>query len=151
MAKKDQLIEIIQPVVTGMGFIFWGIEYQASGKHSLLRVFIDHADGILVDQCAEVSRQISAVMDVEDPISSEYSLEVSSPGMDRPLFTLEQFEAYTGATAQIRLNVPLDNRRKFVGMLKGVENDEVVLECEGSEYVLPIETIDKAQVIPTFE
>ena len=88
MSKNSQLTELIAPVVESMGFTFWGLEFMPQGKRSMLRIFIDHADGINVDHCAQVSRQVSAVMDVEDPIAQEYTLDVSSPGMDRPLFTL---------------------------------------------------------------
>ena len=96
-AKLKQLEDILQPVVEGLGYEFWGIEFRSQGHHSLLRVFIDDAEnGIGVDDCEKVSRQISGVMDVEDPIQTEYTLEVSSPGMDRPLFRLEQYEAFVG-------------------------------------------------------
>jgi ribosome maturation factor RimP len=79
-----------------MGYTFWGLEYLSQGKDTVLRVFIDHENGITVDDCAAVSRQISSVMDVEDPISQVYNLEVSSPGMDRPVFTLEQYASLAG-------------------------------------------------------
>lgn len=148
--KTDQLIELIEPVVTGLEYDFWGIEYIAQGKHSVLRVFIDSENGIDVDDCASVSRQLSSVLDVEDPITSEYSLEVSSPGMDRPLFKLEQYEKFVGHQVQLRLRVPFDGRRKFAGLLKGVENEEVVVEVDNEEYLLPIEAIDKANVVPQF-
>lgn len=148
--KTDQLIELIEPVVTGLGYDFWGIEFIAQGKHSVLRVFIDLEKGIEVDDCASVSRQLSSVLDVEDPITSEYSLEVSSPGMDRPLFKLEQYEKFVGHQVQLRLRVPFDGRRKFAGLLKGVENEDVVIEVDNEEYLLPIEAIDKANVVPQF-
>ena len=148
--KTDQLIELIEPVVTGMEYDFWGIEYIAQGKHSVLRVFIDAEKGIEVDDCAAVSRQLGSVLDVEDPITSEYSLEVSSPGMDRPLFKLEQYKKFIGHHVQLRLRVPFEGRRKFSGLLKEVEQEDVVIEVDNEEYLLPIETIDKANVVPQF-
>lgn len=148
--KTEQLIELLEPVVTGMGFDFWGLEYISQGKHSVLRIFIDAEKGIHVDDCAAVSRQLSSVLDVEDPISSEYSLEVSSPGMDRPLFKLEQYKNFVGHKVQIRLRVPFEGRRNFAGLLKGVEADEVVVEVDNAEYLLPIESIDKANIVPQF-
>lgn len=151
MAKDTQLTELLAPVVEAMGFIFWGLEYSAQGKHSLLRVYIDHADGITVDHCAAVSHQISSVLDVEDPISQEYTLEVSSPGMDRPLFTLGQFQQYANHIIEMRLRMPFDGRRKFKGQLIGVEQEEVVLFVDGHEYLLPIELIEKAHVVPQFK
>lgn len=149
--KVEELKALLQPVVESMGFIYWGLEYIVQGKHSILRVYIDHEEGINVDQCAQVSRQISAVMDVEDPIRSEYNLEVSSPGMDRLLFTLEQYVEFTGATVLLRLRVPYEGRRKFQGILFGVEGEDIVLRVEDHEYLLPIDSIEKAQVIPQFK
>ncbi len=148
--KSEQLEMLIAPVVTGLGFELWGIEYLSQGRHTVLRVFIDSEDGIHVDDCAAVSRQLSGVFDVEDPIAGEYNLEVSSPGMDRPLFTLSHYERYVGHKVQIRLRVPFEGRRKFSGLLKGVEGDEVVVEVDNHEYLLPIDSIDKANIVPQF-
>lgn len=151
MAIKDELKDLISPVVESMGFIFWGLEFLGQGKHSRLRLFIDHEDGINVDQCAEVSRQVSSILDVEDPITQEYLLEVSSPGMDRPLFELEQFNAYQGYVIQVRLHSPFEGKRKYKGLIKGVEENDVVIEADGYEILLPIEIIDKANVVPQFD
>ncbi|OMH39076.1 ribosome maturation factor RimP [Motiliproteus sp. MSK22-1] len=148
--KLEQLESLIAPVVSGLGFELWGIEYLSQGRHTVLRVFIESENGIQIDDCAEVSRQLSGVFDVEDPISGEYNLEVSSPGMDRPLFTLEQYLQYIGHKVQIKLRVPFDGRRKFSGLLKGVEEDEVVVEVDSHEYLLPIDSIDKANIVPQF-
>lgn len=151
MAKVDELKVLLEPVVTGLGYLFWGVEYVSQGKHSTLRVFIDHENGITVDQCAEVSHQISAVMDVEDPISQNYTLEVSSPGMDRPLFTLEQFAAYIGEWVQVRLRAPFEGRRRFKGVLTAIEDQDVCVTVDGTDYLLPIESIEKANLIPNFD
>src|SRR5690554_7637695 len=111
-----------------MGYEYWGIEYRSKGYQSMLRVFIDDAEkGIGIDDCEKVSRQISGVMDVEDPIQTEYTLEVSSPGMDRPLFRPEQYQAFVGHQVQIRLRMAFEGRRKFQGLIKGVEGDDVVV------------------------
>ncbi|MFM9271533.1 ribosome maturation factor RimP [Halomonas elongata] len=152
MATKDTALNaLIEPVVTAMGFELWGIDYLSQGKHSRLVIFIDHEQGVGVDDCADVSRQVSAVLDVEDPIAGEYRLEVSSPGMDRPLFTLEQFERYAGHTVAVKLRAPFDGRRKFQGLLAGIEGDEVLLQLDGEEYCFPIESIDQARIVPRFE
>jgi ribosome maturation factor RimP len=103
-----------------------------------------------VEDCERVSRQVSSLLDVEDPIRSEYTLEVSSPGMDRPLFRLEQFQANVGERVALRLRQPFEGRRKFTGLLKTVENEEIVLEVDDEEYLLPYELIDKANVVPQF-
>lgn len=151
MAKETQLIELLQPVVETMGFVFWGLEFSGSGRHSMLRIYIDHADGINVDQCAEVSRQLSSVLDVEDPITQEYTLEVSSPGLDRALFTLEHYQQYVNHIVDLRLRIPFDGRRKFKGQLLGVEEQDIVLLLDEHEYLLPIELIEKAHIVPQFK
>jgi ribosome maturation factor RimP len=151
-AKLKQLEDILQPVVEGLGYEFWGIEFRSQGYHSLLRVFIDDVEnGIGIDDCEKVSRQISGVMDVEDPIQTEYTLEVSSPGMDRPLFRLEQYQAFVGYQVQIRLRMAFEGRRKFQGLIKGVEGDEVVVVVDDHEYLLPFDSIEKAHIVPVFE
>lgn len=150
-SKLEQLQGILGPVVEALGYQCWGIEFISQGKHSLLRIYIDHADGILVEDCEKVSRQISGVLDVEDPITSEYTLEVSSPGMDRPLFTLEQFAAHAGEQVKIRLRSPYEGRRNFQGLLQGIEDQDVVVRVEEHEYLLPIDLIDKANIIPRFD
>ncbi|WP_188862845.1 ribosome maturation factor RimP [Marinobacterium nitratireducens] len=149
-AKLKLLHELIEPSVTALGFELWGIEYVAQGAHSVLRIYIDSEDGISVDDCAKVSHQVSGILDVEEPISGQYNLEVSSPGMDRPLFTLEQFAAWAGHQVQLRLRVPFEGRRKFKGLLNGVEGDEVLLVVDKEEYLLPIDLIDRANIVPQF-
>ncbi len=150
-AKLKLLQELIEPVVQGLGLELWGIEYTSAGKNSLLRIYIDGPDGVSVDDCARVSHQVSGVLDVEDPITEQYNLEVSSPGMDRPLYTLEQFSAYAGHVVQLRLRMPFEGRRKFKGILNGVEGDEVLLVVDNEEYLLPHELIERANVVPQFK
>ena len=150
-SKLEQLQALLAPVVEALGYVCWGVEYISQGRHSLLRVYIDHPNGILVEDCEAVSRQVSGVLDVEDPITNEYTLEVSSPGMDRPLFTLEQFAAHAGEQIKVKLRSPFDGRRNFQGLLRGVEDQDVVVQVDEHEYLLPIEMIDKANVVPRFE
>lgn len=149
-SKQAELESLIEPVVQSLDCELWGLEYLTQGKDLLLRIFIEKADGVGLKDCERVSRQVSAVMDVEDPISGEYTLEVSSPGADRQLFKLEQYQAYAGSNIKLRLRVAFEGRRKFSGLLKGVEDDEVVLEVDNEEYLLPYELIDKANVVPSF-
>ena len=150
-SKLEQLQALLAPVVEALGYECWGVEFLSQGRHSLLRVYIDHANGILVEDCEKVSRQVSGVLDVEDPISSEYTLEVSSPGMDRPLFTLDQFARHVGKQVKIKLRVPYEGRRNLQGLLRGVEEQDVVILVEDHEYLLPIDSIDKANIIPRFD
>ncbi len=151
MARETVLNELLGPVVESMGFDFWGLEYLSQGHHTTLRVYIDHKDGITVDHCARVSRQIGSVLDVEDPISQDYTLEVSSPGMDRPLFRLEHFQSSVGELIELKLRMAFDGRRNFKGRLQGVEADDIVLLVDNHEYLLPVELIDKAHIVPTFD
>ena len=150
-SKLEQLQALLAPVVEALGYQCWGIEFISQGRHSLLRVYIDHANGILVDDCEKVSRQLSGVLDVEDPISGEYTLEVSSPGMDRPLFTVEQYAAHVGAQVKVKLRSPYEGRRNFQGVLRGVEGQDVVVQVDAHEYLLQIDSIDKANIIPRFD
>ena len=149
-SKQSQLETLIEPVVQSMGCELWGLEYLTQGKNFLLRIYIDREEGIELKDCERVSRQVSAIMDVEDPISGEYTLEVSSPGADRSFFKLEQYQAFVGSSIKLRLRVAFEGRRKFSGVLKGIEGDEIVLEVDNEEYLLPFELIDKANVVPTF-
>ena len=149
MAGKEQKMQImLEPTVEALGFELWGIEHISQGRHSVLRVYIDSENGIGVEDCAAVSQQVSAILDVEDPITGEYTLEVSSPGMDRLLFKLEQFTGYTGEQIELRLRTPFEGRRKFKGVLKGIEGEDVVVQVDDHEYLLPYSAIDKARVEP---
>ena len=150
-SKLEQLQDLLAPVVVALGYQCWGIDFSSQGKHSVLRIYIDKEGGVLVEDCEIVSRQISGVLDVEDPISTEYTLEVSSPGMERPLFTIEQFASYAGEQVKIKLRSPFEGRRNFQGLLRGVEEQDVVVQVEDHEFLLPIDMIDKANIIPTFD
>ena len=150
MATTSQLETIIAPAVEACDCIFWGLEYLSQGKHSKLLVYIDHVDGINIDICVEVSHQVSAVLDVEDPIVGEYNLEVSSPGLDRPLFKLEQYADNIGQMIKLRLRMAFEGRRKITGLLTAIEEGDIVIQVDGHDYLLPIDSIDKANVVPTF-
>lgn len=149
-SKHDQLTEMLAPVVASLGCELWGLEYLSQGRHSTLRLYIDKEDGVGLEECEKVSRQVGAVLDVEDPIAGEYTLEVSSPGMDRPLYTLEQFSRYAGEQVNVKLRSAFEGRRKFSGTLRGVEDDEVLVVVDDTEYLLPIELIEKANIVPRF-
>ena len=152
MATREETIrKIVEPVVAALGFQLWGIEYLGQGRHTLLRVYLDKEGGINIEDCAEASRHISSILDVEDPISSEYTLEVSSPGLDRTLFTLEQMQAYVGSTLKLRLTENFEGRRNYGGVLKAVVNDEVVLVADGKELVFPYALVEKASIVAPVE
>jgi len=148
MAQANkQLQAVIEPAVTALGYELVGIEYIAQGKHSVLRIYIDQDEGITVDDCAEVSHQVSAVLDVEDPVQGVYTLEVSSPGLDRPLFTEAHYVRYLGEQAEIRLRSPLEGRRKFKGRLQAVNDGQVEIEVDGEVYSINLDNVDKAHLV----
>jgi len=152
MAVADiKLKQLLQPVVEALGCELWGLELQAGGKTKLLRIFIDRAEeGVGIEDCERVSRQSSAVLDVEDVINGEYILEVSSPGMDRPLYELSQYEQFIGEDISLRLRFPYEGRRNFKGRLTGVDGDEIIVVATDHEFLFPVEGIEKANVVPRF-
>lgn len=146
-----RLTEMMQPSVSALGFDLLGVEFVRAGNHSTLRVYIDHENGISVDNCADVSNQVGAILDVEDPIATEYALEVSSPGMDRPLFTIEHFALVVSETVNVRLNVPQDGRRNFKGKLVSVEEDMLNIEIDNQIFTLFIDNVAKANLVAKFD
>lgn len=137
---------LIEQVVTGLGYELVDIEFSPRGR--LLRVFLDIERGITVDDCATVSNQLQRVFEVENV---DYDrLEVSSPGLDRPLKKLADFERYAGEDVQIRLSLPVNNQRNFAGVLGGVRDGAVVITTEKGEQLLPFEDIEKARLMPQF-
>jgi ribosome maturation factor RimP len=152
MTKKERELEaLLSPTVTAMGLRVWGIEYLGQGKHSVLRVYIDRDEGVTIDDCENVSKQVSELLDVEDALPASYTLEVSSPGMDRLLFKPEQYAESIGETVDVRLNYPFEGRRRVVGALTGLENDEMVVQVEDSEYQIPLSNVQRARIVPRFE
>lgn len=150
MSRAADLENLLAPVVAAQGCELWGLEFSIHGRHSLLRVYIDSPVGVTLEDCERISRQISAVMDVEDPITSAYTLEVSSPGLDRQLYTPAQFMRYIGHRIAVRLRAPYQGRRRFNGVLNGLEDGDLVLQVDDTEYLLPLESVDKANVVPVF-
>ena len=147
---RDQLIGLLQPVVADLGYELWELEYAARAGGGLLRLYIDAPDGISVDDCERVSRAVSQKMDEADPIAGEYTLEVSSPGMDRVLRTREHFERFTGEPVQVEMLQKLNGRKRFAGRLTGVTQGAITLEVEGGAVSLPLDAIHKAQLAPQF-
>jgi ribosome maturation factor RimP len=146
--SDETLNALIEPVVIGLGYQLWGIEKLQQGRQVVLKIYIESADGINVDDCARVSRQVSAILDVEDPIPGEYMLEVSSPGVERRLFKPEHFNVCKGEKVQITLRQAFDGRRKFKGLLCGLEDEEVVIRVDDAqEIVLPMDSIERARVL----
>lgn len=152
MASKAEVIQkMVEPVINALGYQLWGIEYLGQGKHTLLRIFLEKEGGVNIEDCAEASRQVSSILDVEDPIKDEYTLEVSSPGLDRQLFRPEQYMQYVGAAIKVRLNGNLNGRRNFAGTLQEVistqEETTIVLKVGAEEFRLPFPSIEKANLV----
>jgi ribosome maturation factor RimP len=149
--SSGKLTILLQPLVEDLGYEFVGLERSSNPKNPVLVVYIDTPDGIAVEDCERVSREVAALLDVEDPIPGQYRLEVSSPGLDRPLFTLKHFEQFTGEVAQISLYAPQDGRRKFKGEILGTDVGQVKIDQDGVEVTLPLDNIAKARLVPDYD
>jgi ribosome maturation factor RimP len=141
---QEKIEQLIQPAIESMGYELWGCEYLAQGKHSLLRIYIDKADGIGVADCEKVSHQVSALLDVEDPVPGNYSLEISSPGIPRPLFRNSQYQRYAGLQVEIKLFKPVEGQRKFVGAIVSADESTLILDIGGNQQEFLFSNIVKA-------
>jgi ribosome maturation factor RimP len=143
IALRDRLASL----VSAMGYEFVGSELVRQGRGSVLRVYIDSENGITLDDCSSVSHQVSAMLDVDDPIQGFYNLEISSPGLDRPLFELAQYRKFIGNRIKVRLYSPINGQRNFVGVLQRIDETDIHLLVDAEEVVLPFSSIEKAKVI----
>lgn len=142
---------LLEPAVVALGFELVDTEFSGSGRQAVLRIYIDSPEGVTVDHCARVSRQVSAILDVEDPIPGQYMLEVSSPGLDRPMVKREDFQRFAGEIVKIRMSVAVLGRRNFTGRLVGIDGDSVILEMDKESFDLPFGDIEKARLVPQFK
>lgn len=147
---EQKLQELLIGSIEDLGFELVGIECQRTGRYLTVRIFIDKEGGVTIDDCADASRQASAILDVEDPIADKYNLEVSSPGLDRPLFTLAHYQRFVGQDVAIHLRIPVADRRKWQGRLEKVENDMITLMVDGQSQVFIFGNIQKANIVPKF-
>jgi ribosome maturation factor RimP len=146
----EHLINLIEPIVEGLGYECVGIDYNPHQHNALLRIYIDNEKGILMEDCTKVSHQISGIMDVEDPITANYQLEVSSPGDNRPFFKLIQFERFIGSTVDINLFSPIEKRRKIRGLIQKVEGDTLFLQDQNQQFEIPFTALSKARLVPEY-
>ena len=146
-SSVEKVTQLIEPTVQALDLELWGVEHASQGKYSVLRIFIEREAGVTIDDCERVSRQASAIFDVEEPIAGEYTLEVSSPGIDRLLFTPQQFQRYRGEEVSVRMRTPVDGRRKFKGTLTDVVDDIIHIQVDGSDFELPHGDIEKANIV----
>ena len=143
----DELVELLEPTIERLGYELADLEVKLGGKDGVLRVFIDKADGIDLDDCEKVSHAVSALLDVEDPLPGHYNLEISSPGVDRKLTKAEHFQRFMGETVKVQMRFPVDGRKRFRGKLEACEDDTIVVEVDGTSYSLPLATIDTARLV----
>lgn len=146
---ETKLTILIEGPVQAMGFELVGIEFIRA-RQSTLRIYIDSQDGITVDDCADVSRQVSAVLDVEDPIDLPYNLEVSSPGLERPLFRIEHYQRVIGEEVSLMLRIGSQNRRRWQGIIKAIEGEMITVTVDGTDVVFALSNIQKANLVPHF-
>ncbi|NEV63615.1 ribosome maturation factor RimP [Thiorhodococcus minor] len=146
----SHLTVLARGVVEPMGYELVGVEYFQHGGSATLRVYIDHERGIDLDDCAAVSHQLSGVLDVEDPLPGQYDLEVSSPGLDRPLVFPEHFERFAGSRVRVRLMEKLEDRRKLDGRLLGCSDGSIRIEADGREWEIPLISVESARLVPEF-
>jgi len=144
----DELQKLLEPAVERLGYELSDLEVRLGAGNGVVRVFIDHPDGVGLADCEKVSHAISALLDVEDPIPGHYDLEVSSPGWNRKLTKIEHFQRFTGETVKVQMRFPIEGRKRFRGTLKASDEDNIVVEVDGQPYTLPIATIDTARLVP---
>lgn len=141
------VVPIVEPVIVGMGYDFWGLECQVNQNTAQVRIFIDHSEGISLDDCSRVSQQLSAVLDVEDPVQVPYTLEISSPGINRKLFSIEQMQNSVGSQVKVKTTWPVNERRNIRGILKQADSEKItVISKENEEFVVPVEAIKNAKL-----
>ena len=149
--RNEELTNLLAPAIADMGLECLGVEYSPSHGNSLVRVYIDAPDrAVTVDDCELVSRQVSALFDVNDPVDGRYTLEVSSPGLDRPLYTPEHFARFAGQVAKLELSLPLHGRRRFQGPILAVEGETITIEQDGVAVAIAHGNVQKAKLVAEF-
>ncbi|AXQ29202.1 ribosome maturation factor RimP [Solimonas sp. K1W22B-7] len=148
---RERLVQLLEPVVESMGYELVLLEYSPNSHNALLRLFIDSAGGIGLEDCEKVSREVAAQLDVEDPISTPYSLEVSSPGLDRPLAKPAHFERFMNEQARIQLLAPKNGRRRYIGWIRAVGDRAVTLETEQGSIEFEYSEMERARLVPDYD
>lgn len=147
---SERIESMLAPVVARLGCELIDVEFESKGKHSVLRLFIDSESGVTLDDCARVSDGVSGTLDVEDPIPGEYHLEVSSPGLDRPLKRPDHFRRFAGEHVRIVMRKGYVGRRRLKGALAGMDNEDVLVTVDGEDHRLPLADIESARLVPDF-
>ena len=148
MVSSDTLESVIGPTIRGLGYELWGIERQRKPHGLLLRVYIDHPDGITLTDCERVSKQVRDLLEAETALADDYLLEISSPGLDRLLFTVEQYRRYRSEAVQVKLRIPHLGRRNLQGQLVEADDKSVLLECDSERIEVPFNAIERTRLVP---
>ena len=143
-----KIYDVVTPIIEGLGYELIGVEWLPQGDHSLLRVYIDTKLGIKVEDCERVSHQLSGALDVDDVVAGQYRLEVSSPGTDRPLFTLQHFTQFIGSLVKLSCALPVNGQRKFKGVVSAVQGTIITLSLQDEVVDISMQNIQKANLIP---
>ncbi len=153
MDLVEKITQLIEPVLKDRGFELVRVSYQGNDNNNTLQVMAEHKDGqnMTADDCESLSRALSAILDVEDIIAGRYLLEVTSPGIDRPLVKLQDYDRFKGREAKIETLLPIDGRKRFKGLLKGVQGNQVLIDFEGNEIAIDFSAISKAKLVLTDE
>lgn len=149
--SSARLTKLLQPLIEDLDYEFVGIEQSSNPKNPAVVIYIDRPEGIAIEDCEKVSREVAALLDVEDPISGHYTLEVSSPGLDRPLFTAEQYTSFAGELVKVTVYAPVDGRRKFKGPILAVAGETVTIDQDGTEVALELGNVVKARLVPDYD
>jgi len=148
---EKKLSDMFEPVIESMAYELVGVELTGSGNGTILRIYIDAENGITVDDCQAVSYQVSGLLDVEDPLQGHYTLEVSSPGLDRPLVKPEHFEQFTGELVKIRSTEAVLGRKNFKGILESFDGEYLCVAVDNEVYEIPFDIVEKANLVPIFD
>ncbi len=146
---SEELMQLLGPAVEGLGYELSDLELRIGNRDGFLRVYIDKPEGIGLEDCEIVNRQISTLLDVEDPLPGNYVLEVSSPGLDRRLTKVEHFKRFKGNDIRVKLRFPIEGRKNFRGALRAADEENIEIEVDGKSHSLPIATIESARLVPT--
>lgn len=149
--SRNALVKLLEPAIERLGYELFDLELKLGGRDGMLRVYIDKAEGIDIEDCEAISHQVSALLDVEDPLSGHYTLEVSSPGLDRTLTKPAHFERFMGEDVRVKLRFPLEGRRNFKGALKSADEEHIEIEVDGQSHSLPLTTIESARLVPQLQ
>ena len=145
----EELTKLLEPTIAQLGYELSDLELKVGGRDGVIRLFIDKADGVGLEDCETVSRQVSVLLDVEDSVPGHYVLEVSSPGLDRRLTKLEHFQRFMGEDVRVKLRFPIEGRKSYCGALRSADKENIEVEVDGESHCLPIATIQSARLVPT--